>query len=60
MNYRTAYERLFKAVGLYITSNENAIEKLKQTQVELEDMYITDPAPPIVLAPDHDPENSKE
>lgn len=60
MDFRTSYERLYRAIGLYIMRNETELEKLKRLQEELEELYLDNERPPITLAPDPEPDPKKE
>ncbi|NLW79558.1 MAG: hypothetical protein GXY32_09130 [Ruminococcaceae bacterium] len=43
MDYKTAYERLYRAVGQYIMANQEGMGRLVALQQELEEAYLESP-----------------
>lgn len=56
MDYKTAYERLYRAVGKYIMRTDIEMAELKKMQQEFEEQYMEGTLPAIRLADAPEPE----
>ena len=50
MDYKTAYERLYREQAILMDACEQAFARVKQAHRELEALYVAAPPPPVRLA----------
>ncbi len=50
MDYKTAYERLYREQALLMDACEQAFARLKRVHTELEALYVAAPPAPVRLA----------